>query len=48
MEGYKKFLIYKKNRSAIETVIFGQVECKENKYFIYSIKTLRDEINNVQ
>lgn len=51
-----KNLIFRKNRSAIETVIFDQVECKDNfdiannfnKYFINSIKTIRDEINNVQ
>lgn len=51
-----KNLIFRKSRSAIETVIFDQVECKDNfdivdnfnKYFINSIKTIRDEINNVQ
>ena len=51
-----KNLLCKKNRTAIGTVIFDHVECKDkfdiadnfNRYFINSIKTIKDEINNVQ
>lgn len=51
-----KSLILKKAHNPIETVIFDQIEYKENyqiasmfnKYFISSIKSIRDEIQSVQ